>query len=295
MPSFLSKKTLIVFSLFALFGIFLFLYLTFRNKEKPVPQVVKVEVVSPVHNVIGKSVQGRDIDAYTYGNGKIHLVFVGGVHGGYEWNSVLVAYKFKDYLDANPNVVPENLTVTVIPSANPDGLFKIVGKEGRFDATDIAKGSDTSSGRFNANDIDLNRNFDCKWQPKSTWRNKTVSAGAKPFSEPESVAIRDFALDKKPKAFIFWHSQSGAVYASQCEKGILPETLKIMDAYAKASGYKSVPTFDAYETTGDSEAWLAKVGIPAITVELTTHEDVEWEKNLAGIKSIFEYYRYYEK
>jgi hypothetical protein len=46
-----------------------------------------------------------------------------------------------------------------------------------------------------------------------------------------------------------------------------------------------------FETTCDSEAWLAKVGIPAITVELTTHEDVEWEKNLAGIKSIFEYYR----
>jgi g-D-glutamyl-meso-diaminopimelate peptidase len=291
MPSFLSKKTLIVFSLFALFGIFLFLYLTFRNKEKPVPQVVKVEVVSPVHTVIGKSVQGRDIDAYTYGTGKIHLVFVGGVHGGYEWNSVLVAYKFKDYLDANPNVVPENLTVTVIPSANPDGLYKIVGKEGRFDATDIQKGLDTSSGRFNANGIDLNRNFDCKWQPKSTWRNKTVSAGTKPFSEPEAMAIRDFAFNKKPEAFIFWHSQSGAVYASQCEKGILPETLKIMDTYAKASGYKSVPTFDAYETTGDSEAWLAKVGIPAITVELTTHEDVEWEKNLAGIKSIFEYYR----
>lgn len=291
MPSFLSKKTLIVFSLFALFGIFLFLYLTFRNKEATIPIVVKLEVVSPVHTVIGKSVQGRDIDAYTYGTGKTHLVFVGGVHGGYEWNSVSVAYKFKDYLDANPNSIPENLTVTVVPSANPDGLYKIIGKEGRFEPQDVPKGIDTATGRFNANGIDLNRNFDCKWQPKSTWRNKTVSAGTKPFSEPEAVAIRDFALNKKPQAFIFWHSQSGAVYASQCENGILPETLKIMDAYAKASGYKAVPTFDAYETTGDSEAWLAKVGIPAITVELTTHEDVEWEKNLAGIKSVFEYYK----
>jgi len=291
MPSYLSKKVLIVFSLFALFGIFLFLYLTFRNKESTIPIVVKVEVVSPVHTVIGKSVQGRDIDAYTYGTGKTHLVFVGGVHGGYEWNSVSVAYKFKDYLDANPNSIPENLTVTVVPSANPDGLYKIIGKEGRFETQDVPKGIDAAPGRFNANGIDLNRNFDCKWQPKSTWRNKTVSAGTKPFSEPEAVAIRDFALDKKPQAFIFWHSQSGAVYASQCENGILPETLKIMDAYAKASGYKAVPTFDAYETTGDSEAWLAKVGIPAITVELTTHEDVEWENNLAGIKSVFEYYK----
>jgi hypothetical protein len=63
-----------------------------------------------------------------------------------------------------------------------------------------------------------------------------------------------------------------------------------MNVYAQAAGYKSVKTFDAYETTGDAEAWLASINIPAITVELTTHEAIEFEKNLAGVQALFEYY-----
>ncbi|MDO8601780.1 MAG: hypothetical protein Q7R62_01445, partial [bacterium] len=82
-----------------------------------------------------------------------------------------------------------------------------------------------------------------------------------------------------------------AVYASECNNGILPKTLEIMNVYARAAGYRSINVFDAYKITGDAEGWLASIGIPAITVELTTHETVEWEKNLAGIKALFEYYK----
>jgi hypothetical protein len=64
-----------------------------------------------------------------------------------------------------------------------------------------------------------------------------------------------------------------------------------MNTYAKAAGYPAVDTFDSYEITGDAEGWLASINIPAITVELKTHESVEWEKNLAGIKALFKYYQ----
>ena len=83
---------------------------------------------------------------------------------------------------------------------------------------------------------------------------------------------------------------SNAVYASQCGGGILPETLDIMNIYAKAAGYPAVKVFDSYVTTGAAEDWLAKIGIPAVTVELKTHESVEWDKNLAGIKALFDYF-----
>src|ERR1035437_5124088 len=83
---------------------------------------VETKAVSPIHSVIGQSVQGRNIDVYTYGNGATHLMFVGGIHGGYEWNSVILAYTFMDYLDANPEFVTPDLTITVIPSANPDAV-----------------------------------------------------------------------------------------------------------------------------------------------------------------------------
>jgi predicted deacylase len=241
----------------------------------------------PSYSVIGTSVEGRKIEAYTYGTGATHLVFVGGIHGGYEWNSVLVAYDLKDYLDAHPEAVSKNERVTIILDANPDAVYKAVGKEGRFTESDVPKG-DLSSERFNADGVDLNRNFDCKWASTGTWQNKTVSGGSAPFSEPEAKAIRDYALAQKPDAFIFWHSAAGGVYASQCGNGILPKTLELMNTYANASGYSAIKEFTAYEVHGASEDWLASIGIPAITVEFKTHDSVEWNNNLAGSLAVLQ-------
>lgn len=263
----------------------LFSYYLFRDNNLPEP----IEISNP--KVIGLSVEEREIESYTYGNGETHLAFIGGIHGGYEWNSVLLAYKFIDYLDENPEVIPENLTVTVIPSANPDGIYKVTGKEGLFTIADAPSKEDSVPGRFNSNEVDLNRNFDCKWKPESTWRNNIVSAGTSAFSEPEAKAIQNFVLENNPVAVIFWHSQSNAVYASECENGVLPATLDIMNTYSKASGYPAVESFDSYEVTGDAEGWLASINIPAITVELKTHETIEWERNLEGIKALFDYYK----
>jgi predicted deacylase len=277
----------------ALIGIITFFAFHKKAVVVPVVEPIVTTDTQPKHEVIGKSVEGRNIEAYTYGNGTTTILFAGGMHGGYEWNSVLLAYQFMDYLKENLDSIPSNISVTVIPAINPDGVYKVIGKEGRFAMSDVPKTTPQaqSVGRFNANDVDLNRNFDCNWKPKSTWQSKIVSAGTSPFSEPEAQAIRDFVLKNKPVAAIFWHSQANAVYASECNDGVLPDTLSIMTAYAKAAKYPAVKSFDAYPVTGDSEGWLASINIPAITVELQTHETVEWDRNLAGIKAIFNYYR----
>jgi hypothetical protein len=291
MPPLFSKRIIAVILLLAALGIGFVVFIVSKDPDTSPPAVIEKKPLGPRHEVIGLSVENRKIEAYTYGDGKTNLLFIGGIHGGYEWNSVILAYKFMDYLNANPEVIPGNLAITVIPSANPDGVYKVVGKEGRFTTADVSKNEQIlASGRFNANEVDLNRNFDCDWQPKSMWRSRTVSAGSAPFSEPEALAIKNFVLKNNPKAVISWHSQSNAVYASECGKGILPETLDIMNAYAEASGYAAVKSFDSYAITGDSDGWLASIGIPAITVELKTHETIEWEENLAGAKALFEYY-----
>ncbi|MDO8561419.1 MAG: M14 family metallopeptidase [bacterium] len=297
--SFRKKTSIASAIILAILGVGVFAFVT-AHKKVPEIQPVATKDVGARRQVIGTSVEGRKIESYTYlpvrgtqtgGSGEKHIVFVGGMHGGYEWNSVLLAYSAMDYFERNPGSIPKNLTVTVIPSLNPDGVFKVTGKDGRFAVADVsADKTIRASGRINANGVDLNRNFDCKWQPKSTWQNKTVSAGPKAFSEPEARALQGFVLENKPDAVIFWHSQANAVYASECQDGVIPETLDIMDSYAGASGYTAVRSFDAYAVTGDSEGWLASIGVPAITVELKTHETVEWERNLSGIKALFEYY-----
>ena len=294
-----STATRVVLGLLTLallaYGVFLML-----TREEPTgepapvttaPVDAPVAVPQSIRTVAGTSVEGRAIEAYTYGNGITHLLFVGGIHGGYEWNSVLLAYTFIDYLEANPNVIPEGVRVTVIPSANPDGLYAVVGKEGRFTTADVPASVATPGlGRFNANGVDLNRNFDCKWKPEAVWRGTPVSAGTAPFSEPEARAIQTYVGGQNPVAVVFWHSKSNAVYASECEAGILPDTRTLMNTYANAAGYPAVDVFGAYPVTGDAEGWLASIGIPAITVELSTHETIEWEKNLAGFNALLTLY-----
>ncbi|MFH0804105.1 MAG: M14 family zinc carboxypeptidase [Candidatus Zambryskibacteria bacterium] len=248
--------------------------------------------------VIGKSVEGRDIIAYHYlsaqasSTAEKEILFVGGIHGGYEWNTALVAYQLINYIKANPSVIPDNIKVTVVPVLNPDGLNKIVGTTtGNFTQSDVPSLlSDTVPGRFNANNVDLNRNFDCDWQAKAKWQNKDVSGGSAVFSEPESLAMKNYVETSKPVAVVVWYSSAGGVYASSCHNGVSPETNTITDVYAKASGYPAYQDFDFYAITGDMVNWLAKKNIPAVSVLLTNHTDTEWSKNQKGIDALLKYY-----
>jgi len=249
---------------------------TMQNKEK---------------TLMGVSVEGRDIIAYHFGEGTDEILLVGGIHGGYEWNTALVAYEAVDYLKANPDVIPENVKVTVIPVLNPDGLFKVVGTADKFTKADVNTSETVQvAGRFNANEVDLNRNFDCDWQTEAKWQDKTVSGGTSVFSEPEARAFRDYVKNNNPTAVLVWYSAAGGVFASNCHGGVLAETNTLTNLYAKASGYPAYQEFNFYEITGDAVNWLAKEGIPAISVLLTNHQDTEWTKNQAGIKALLQHY-----
>ena len=304
------KNTLIVVIALLIVGGLAYFFLQSNNVQTPIETVPTVdttttpevqqqpEVTPPVQEetvppteIIGTSAGDHDIVAYHYGSGDKEILFVGGIHGGYEWNTSLVAYQLMDYLKATPEAIPAGVKVTVIPVLNPDGLNKVIGTTDRFTRADIPTSLNaTIPGRFNANTVDLNRNFDCDWQAKGTWQNTTVSGGGAAFSEPESQAIRDYVSAHAISAAIVWYSAAGGVYASNCHNGILPETTTLTDLYAKASGYKAYEEFDFYALTGDMVNWLAKKNIPAISVLLTTHEDTEWTKNLAGIKAILTHY-----
>ena len=266
-------------------------YITRKNapgKKEPNP-----------YEIIGASVEGREIQAYRFGEGEKKLVFVGAIHGGYEWNTASLSYELIDYFTANPNTIPSGIEVAVIPVANPDGLYKVVGTSERFAVTDapqfdfagdVSLKSTVVSGRFNANNVDLNRNFDCKWQKEATWGRHPVSAGTAVFSEPESKALRDFFLAERPTAVVFFHSAGGGVYGSLCEGDELPGTVELLAVYSNASGYPRHDDYQNYVVTGDATDWLSTQGTPAITVELDKHDIIEWEKNLAGIKAMIKLY-----
>ncbi len=240
---------------------------------------------------IGTSVGGNAITAYHFGTGPTEIVFVGGIHGGYEWNTVLVADELIDYLTQNPSAVPANETVTVIPVLNPDGLKATVGTTGRFTPADVPTAANaTVAGRFNGDKVDLNRNFDCDWQATGVWQSTPVSGGTAAFSEPEAKAFQAYVTQHKPAAVVVWFSSAGGVYSSNCHNGILPETSALTKLYADASGYPAHEDWNYYEVTGDVANWLAKINIPAISVLLTNHTDTEWSKNQAGVTAVLNHF-----
>lgn len=247
--------------------------------------------IDKTKTVLGASAGARDIVAYHYGTGTKEVLFVGGIHGGYEWNTSLLAYEVMDYLAKNPTAIPENLKVTVIPVLNPDGLYKAVGKTEMFAKTDVSKSQEILvSGRFNDNMVDLNRNFDCDWKAEGKWLDQKVSGGSAPFSEPESQAFKKYIETNNPAGAVVWYSSASGVYASSCGGSIASETRALMDIYAKAAQYKSYDSFNYYEITGDMVNWLAKNNIPAVSVLLTTHQDTEFTKNIAGVKAALAHY-----
>jgi len=256
-----------------------------RPTLAPSPTATATPPPSPIglRVEIGRSVQGRPIEAYQFNDGPRQIIFIGGIHGGYEWNSILLAYQAIDHFITYPELIPEEITLHIIPSANPDGQFLVSGKEGRFTAADVI--ADTVPGRFNANNVDLNRNWDCEWAPTALWRNNPVSGGERPFSEPENVILRDYILARQPELVLFWHSAVNGVFAAGCPDTHQP-SLALAERFGQAAGYPVYERFFSYPITGDAGDWLTTQGIPSISVELTTHESLDWSQNLAGMLAI---------
>jgi hypothetical protein len=103
---------------------------------------------------IGVSEQGRAINAYSFGSGGRIVLFTGAIHGN-EYSSRDLMYAWIDELDRNASNIPSGTRVIVVPVINPDG---------------IALGS-----RYNANRVDLNRNFDT-----SDWKQDTQTVTGAP-------------------------------------------------------------------------------------------------------------------
>jgi murein tripeptide amidase MpaA len=218
--------------------------------------------------VLGSSVNGSAITAYHFGNGTNEMILIGGAHGSYSANTSALANEFISYLGANESLVPADMRVTVIPTVNPDGL---------------AAGGTT--GRFNANNVDINRNFGCDWAPTSMWRDQEVSGGSAAFSEPEAQAIRDYVSEINAVGAIVWFAAEGKVYPSACAGTPSNASVTLAATFANAAGYGVEAEFDAYTINGDMVNWLAKEGVPAISVLLTDRNGIEWDKNEAGFKA----------
>jgi serine/threonine-protein kinase len=235
--------------------------------------------LGPERSVVGETVLGTPMEIVRFGAGPKTIVFVGGLHAGAAPSTVSLAQRAIIYFTDNPQVIPPMVTLYVIPNANPDSPY--------------APGE--LAGRLNANSVDLNRNWDCRWTENATWRGNVIqgSGGPAPFSEPETQALRDFILDYRPAVIVFWEARAQDGLSSPGTCGSRPlVSLRPAEIYGIAAGY---PIADFEDLTnqvlnGDGTNWIDQQGIPAIAVLLPEYENVDWNNNLAGMRAILDAY-----
>jgi len=240
--------------------------------ETPFPTVV-IPVLTPYPNdsiiSIGTSMEGRDIWVWQLGEisnpNAISIVLVGGIHGGYEANTIVLTDEIIEYFREHPEDILPGIRMVIIPNANPDGL---------------ARGQNID-GRFNARGVDLNRNWGCEWDETAYHGFDEVNPGSRPFSEPESVALRMFFIEQTPDVVVFYHSAYGGIFLGEC--GEEPQPAWLGTLLEDATGYPYYDSFDFYDVTGDATNWLAERGIPAAVIETYSKTASEFERNLKGV------------
>lgn len=219
---------------------------------------------------LGASTEGRPITALRIGTGARKFVLVGDTHGGPEANTYQLVTQLVDYFRAHPELVPPSISFYLIPTINPDGL--------------------ANNTRQNARGVDLNRNMDTAADtcPENDWRPVVAGAygvisetgGPYPESEIESRLIRDFLLDAN--GVVFFHSNAGVVFPA-CGH---PASQALARVFADGAGYQFIPVWDRYPITGGMHDWAGGLGIAAVTPELITGDQPEFEQNLGGVKAI---------
>ncbi len=215
--------------------------------------------------VIGYSVASRPLEVYRYGWGERKKMIVAAIHGGYEWNTMELAKMLMAHLMDHPELIPSDQTLYILPLLNPDGETR----------------SHWIEGRANEHGADINRNFDANWKSDwyrvGCWNSLPITAGTGPFSEPEAAALRDFVLANQIEALISYHSSGHEIYAG----GVPPDadSLSLALALEHASGYDYPPHSSPCEMTGQLIDWASAQGIAAVDIELTYHQEVDYEPN----------------
>jgi protein MpaA len=162
----------------------IFFVLLFSGCYEPVtPPELKAELqtekIMPTaqYHVAGTSVQGRPIMYVVLGQGQDVTFILASIHGNEQGGTPLVQ-KLADHLQLN-ELLLKNRRVVLLPIANPDGHVL--------------------NSRFNANGVDLNRNF-----PTAN-RVKSAQSGEAGLSEPESCAIEHVIQRYSPDRVVSIH------------------------------------------------------------------------------------------
>lgn len=236
------------------------------------------------HFQIGFSGKHTPINCYRINNGPIKILFVAAIHGN-EVGTVKFGYHLLSWLFANQKSFTP-LTLYLIPCLNQDG-YKLAKQNPNYFIGGRV-------GRFNSNQVDLNRNFDTpSFQEKSTWsfgknysQQETVYCGQAPGSEPETKALTKLILDQEIKVLFMIHNTGQDVMGNLNQ---LSQTLAKL--YSEKTGFRLVDNeeWEKLSQSGTAKEWCELNNIAYIEVEGSTRWGSDWKKQKGAIESMLRY------
>ena len=224
--------------------------------------------------LVGTSVQGRPITAYRFGTGDTHIAFIGGIHQGDEADTTDLISKAVDYYSVHYEAIPREVTAIFIPDVNPDGH--------------------ALKQRFNANGVDLNRNW-----PTADWQADTFAAeglikgggGKAPLSEPETTAVWNYIQKNNIISTMWYHARGGMVVDTEPTAANKQRySTQLAQLLAATTGYDYEQTWTSYEVNGDVSDFLNSKGIYSLTIELSAYDNIELTQNLAGFSAVMGFF-----
>lgn len=195
-----------------------------------------------------------------------------GAHHGNEFMSVelplLLAWYLVENYDSNSYIedLVDNREIWIIPMVNPDGR--------------------EASIRYNANGIDLNRDYGYMWAGEG--------GSLAPFSQPETKVIRNHALENNFVLSLSYHTTAAYVnFIWNYKEDPAPDDeviVELSNQYAASSGYTAIRGYNWYQTRGDTNDFSYGCrGDIDWTIE-TGNSDIEetWDKNREAMLNIIE-------
>jgi predicted deacylase len=231
------------------------------EEETPGTEPTSQAGVSISKLTVGKSVEGRAITGTRIGKGSRFIVISAALHGTEANGSVLVDALIERF-SAGESGLPADVSLFFVPRLNPDGI--------------------QVKTRYNANKVDLNRNWKtANWQAdtQDSSGTKKGAGGSGPFSEPETQAYSAWLLDLREESASRLIQTSYHAAANLVQPGYRMVNGKqqtdaisapLARAFATKVGYTYTPTWDAYEITGELINWCADHDISCFDVELPT-------------------------
>ncbi len=242
---------------------------------------------------IGRSAEGRSINGIRIStrpeSDQIPRIYILGCHHAREWISVEIPLDFARHLlessISNPEIrnCVQQAQIYIIPIVNPDGLeysiyrYRYWRKNRRYNG-DFAWG------------VDINRNYGYMWgfddAGSSPDPRNSVFRGEKPFSEPETAAIRDFMLLHPPAGVISYHNYSQTIiYPWGYTRNPATDDEEMKKLASEMSTYMETVNGRKYSygsssemlylTNGDCTDWVyGEFGAIAFTIELPPPSEI---------------------